>query len=85
MPLMDAIAAVTCHPAEVLDIGAGTLSKGAPADLCIFDPAARWTVGTDTLISQGKNSPFLGWELQGRVTHTLLGGRVVHGETGQPS
>lgn len=83
LPLRDALAAVTSGPAEVIGIDAGTLAEGAAADLCLFDPEALWTVSEDSLVSQGKNSPFLGWELKGRVTHTLLGGKPAFGaETG---
>lgn len=74
----DVIALLTCRPASVLGIEAGTLAPGAAADVCIFDPARRWTVGDGTLLSRGKNTPFRGWEMQGRVTHTLLGGGVVY-------
>ena len=44
----------------------------------MFDPSAAWTVRRDALQSQGKNTPFLGLEVVGRVRATLLGGRVVH-------
>lgn len=65
-------------PAEILNINAGHLSVGASADVCIFDPNQQWTLEKEHMYSQGKNSPFLGWLLQGRVTHTLLGGKLVH-------
>lgn len=78
LSLRDALACVTSRPAEVLGIEAGTLAVGCPADLCIFDPEAYWTVGPELLRSRGKNSPFAGWELKGRVTHTLLGGELVY-------
>ncbi len=65
-------------PAEILNIDAGHLSVGAIADICIFDPNAHWVLSSETMISRGKNSPFLDWELQGRVTHTLLAGNLVH-------
>jgi len=65
-------------PAEILSIDAGHLSLGANADVAIFDPIAEWTLNTDDMVSQGKNSPFLGWSLQGRVTHTLMGGKLVY-------
>lgn len=68
---------ITRRPARVLGIEAGTLDVGATADLCIFDPEARWTVGPDTLQSLGRNTPFLGHEVQGRVRYTLVGGEVV--------
>ncbi len=77
LALPDLIAKLTIEPARILQINAGSLSVGAAADICIFDPEARWTVEPHELISQGKNTPFAGWELAGKVTHTLLDGRVV--------
>lgn len=76
--LSSAIARLTCGPADILGLSLGRLNIGFPADICIFDPDAYWTVQADSLLSQGKNTPFAGWELQGRVTHTLLGGQVVY-------
>ena len=52
-------------------------AEGISADLCLFAPDASWRVGADTLVSQGKNTPYLGYELQGRVSHTLVGGNIV--------
>ncbi len=77
MKLSDLIARVTCGPARILGIGAGTLTVGAAADVCIFDPHAFWTVDETQLVSQGRNTPFTGWELQGQVRYTLVGGRIV--------
>jgi dihydroorotase len=68
----------------LLDIDAGTLSTGHPADVCIFDPAAHWKVEPAVLKSQGKNTPFLGLELPGRVRHTLVDGVVVGGDSSMP-
>jgi len=75
--LSDALARVTCDPASVLGIDAGSLEVGRRADICIFDPEEPWCVRPETLHSQGKNTPFLGWEMTGRVCTTLVGGRVV--------
>jgi len=77
LSLPDAIALLTSKPAEVLGLEAGTLTIGATADVCIFDPGRRWTLTADQLVSRGRNSPFLGWEFTGRVTHTLVGGEAV--------
>ena len=63
---------LTCGPARILGIDSGHLGTGATADLCIFDPDTDWRGTADTLRSRGQNSPFLGWELPGRVSHTLL-------------
>ncbi len=78
LPLSDALALVTHRPAEILRIDAGTLSTGALANITLFDPEAWWRITPDQLQSAGKNSPFLNWELQGKVTHTLFNGQVVH-------
>ena len=77
LSLTTALARVTCDPARVLQIARGSLAVGADADLCVFDPSEHWQVTSASLVSQGKNSPFVGQELAGRVKATLVGGRVV--------
>jgi dihydroorotase len=62
----------------VLGIDAGHLAPGAAADICIVALDEAWTVTRETLKSQGKNTPFLGRELAGRVRHTLVDGQVVY-------
>jgi dihydroorotase len=74
--LPQALAAVTSRPAHVLGLHLGRLVEGAPADLCVFDPDARWTVTRESLRSQGRNSPFLGRELAGRVRYTVIDGHL---------
>ena len=78
VPLAAALVKVTMEPARILGIDAGHLSPGAAADLCIFDPDQYWKVEAAALKSQGKNTPFLGMELQGRVKYTLVNGNIVH-------
>jgi dihydroorotase len=78
VPLSRAIAAIAARPAQILGVAPATLRPGSAADLAIFDPAEPWVVRRDTLRSQGKNTPFLGIELVGRVRYTLLAGQVVH-------
>jgi dihydroorotase len=67
---------VTAEPARVLGIDAGHLGLGAQADICVFDPETYFTVAAGALRSQGKNTPFLGYELPGVVRWTLVGGEV---------
>ncbi|HEY0665066.1 MAG TPA: dihydroorotase, partial [Gallionella sp.] len=77
VPLLDALARVTSNPARLLGQKMGHLSVGAHADVCIFDPNATWKVDRVAMRSQGKNTPFNGYEMQGRVRYTLLDGQVV--------
>ena len=72
-----AIARITSDPARVAGIAAGRLSVGSAADICIFNPAAEWTVDATTLTSQGKHTPFVNYALPARVQHTLVGGQIV--------
>jgi dihydroorotase len=78
LPLAAALARITADPARVLGLDAGHLGVGADADVCVFDPDLRWVVEPAALMSQGKNTPFIGVELAGRVRYTLVGGQVVH-------
>ncbi|MDX9837933.1 MAG: amidohydrolase family protein, partial [Azoarcus sp.] len=58
---------------------AGHLSPGARADVCIFDPEEQICINRDALRSQGKNTPFLGLELPGKVRYTLVEGQLMFG------
>lgn len=78
MTLIEALACLTSLPARILGIEAGTLDIGRVADICIFDPEPYWTLEPNKLVSKGRNTPFAGWEFKGRVTHTLLGGKLVY-------
>jgi dihydroorotase len=78
IPLARVLAKITTEPARILGVEAGYLSPGAIADLCIFDPEQYWKVDATALKSQGKNTPFLGMELPGRVKYTLINGHIVH-------
>jgi dihydroorotase len=78
VPLVKALARITSEPARVIGLGAGTLATGSAADVCVFDPKQVWKVERSALKSQGKNSPWLGYEMEGRVRMTLVGGQIVH-------
>jgi dihydroorotase len=77
IPLLDALSRITISPAQLLGVKMGHLSIGAHADLCVFDPKAAWKIEPAALKSQGKNTPFNGYEMQGRVRYTLLDGQLV--------
>lgn len=76
--LSAAIDRLTAGPADILGLPLGRLDVGRTADVCIFDPEARWVASPSTLVSQGHNTPFLGWELAGHVNWTLLAGRIAY-------
>jgi dihydroorotase len=78
VPLAKALAKITTHPAMVLNKTQGRMAVDAPADICIFDPRAFWAVTRETLVSQGKNTPYMAREMQGKVTHTICAGRIVY-------
>jgi dihydroorotase len=59
-----------------------SLAPGSPADLVVFDPVAEWTVDPDAFFSKGRNTPFAGWRLRGRVLATMLAGRFTHVASG---
>jgi dihydroorotase len=79
-PLAKALAKVTSDAARVLGVKSGRVEPGAPADFAIFDPDAIFRVAPEALRSQGKNTPFIGYELAGRVRYTLVDGRVIFDE-----
>ena len=76
--LSAALAKITSDAARILAIDAGHLSAGSAADICVFDPERYWKVAPAALKSQGKNTPFLGLELKGRVRQTLVEGQIVY-------
>ncbi len=76
LTLSQALDRVTRRPAAILGVESGVVAVGGPADLCLFDPGEPWTVSSRTLASLGKNSPFLGMEVLGRVRFTIIDGHV---------
>jgi dihydroorotase len=78
LALAQTLARITSEPARILGVASGRIEPGAPADLALFEPQAAWRVTPQALKSQGKNSPFLGMELTGRVRATIVAGNVVY-------
>jgi dihydroorotase len=78
LDLAQTLARVTSAPARILGVASGRIAPGAPGDLVLFDPQAPFPVRAQTLKSQGKNSPYLGHELAGRVRATVVDGNVVY-------
>jgi len=75
--LLQVLALVTVAPSRILGLPGGRIAPGAPADLCLFNPDTPWWLDAANMRSRGGNSPFLGWEFNGRVRMTLLSGRVI--------
>lgn len=69
---------MSCSPAKVFHLEGGTLTKGSPADVTVFDPTGEWEVNASRFRTKGRNTPYQGMTLTGRVHYTLVGGAVVH-------
>jgi len=82
VPLARALGSVTSRPAAIMQVEAGAIRAGAAADLCVFDPDAHLRITPESLRSQGKNTPFIGYELPGHVRYTLVSGQVVYESVG---
>ncbi|PKO26099.1 MAG: dihydroorotase [Betaproteobacteria bacterium HGW-Betaproteobacteria-8] len=78
LSLSTAIASVTAKPAAILGLNSGHLALHGTADICIFDPEQYWKVEPKALKSQGKNTPFNGLELPGKIRYTILEGDIVY-------
>lgn len=78
LSLTNAISLVSQSSAKILGIAAGNLDVNANADICIFDADEYWKVAPNSLRSQGKNTPFNGLEIAGKVKTTLVNGQVVY-------
>ncbi|MHB8878022.1 MAG: dihydroorotase [Myxococcaceae bacterium] len=72
-----AIELLTRGPADAFGLTGGHLAVGAPADVTIIDPTAVWKVDAERFFTKSRNTPFDGRTVKGRVTHTLVGGRLV--------
>ncbi|MEO8726367.1 MAG: dihydroorotase [Acidobacteriaceae bacterium] len=78
LPLDRLIALLSTRPAELMGLkDRGTLRPGAHADITLFDPHERWTYHARDSRSMSKNSPFDGYEMQGRVRYTIVAGKIV--------
>ncbi len=67
-------------PARILQVEGGTLAEGAAADVTVIDPEKEFVFTRESILSKGKNSPFLDWKLQGKAVLTIMGGRITHNE-----
>jgi len=77
LSLSAVVALMTHKSAEICQLPAGTLSTGAAADLCLFDPEQTWTVDPKTFYSKSRNCPWQGRQLKGKVKATFVAGRQI--------
>ena len=80
MDLSDILRKMTVNPAFILRIPTGRLSLGGGADFTIFDPDEEWTVDPEQFASKGRNTPFAGRTLKGRVKYTIVDGKIIYQE-----
>ncbi|MCW5799363.1 MAG: dihydroorotase [Nitrospira sp.] len=78
LTLESAVDKLATAPAKAFSLNAGTLAVGAPADVAIVDPNREWEVDPSRFRSKSRNTPFAGWKVKGRVTTTIVSGRVVY-------
>jgi dihydroorotase len=69
---------MSCAPARIFHLPGGTLRKGSVADVTVFDPDSEWTVDPSRFRSKGRNTPYAGKRLRGRVHATIVDGRIIH-------
>lgn len=74
---LEAVRRCSAGPAAILKLARGTLSPGAEADVAVCDPRREWVVEPERFYSKGRNTPFAGWKLRGKMLHTLVSGRFV--------
>lgn len=69
------------HPARIAGLNCGTLQEGSPADVVIIDPKEEYVIDKNTFASKGRNTPFDGWKVRGKVKMTICGGKIVYDDS----
>ena len=77
MELPDLVERMSTSPTRAFNLPGGTLAEGSPADVTVLDLERSWVVDSSKFVSRSRNTPFTGWELQGKAVLTIVGGRVV--------
>ena len=78
MELPDIIRRMTSNPAAILKLQKGRLTLGSDADITIFDLNEEWVVDPEQFASKGRNTPFAGCRLKGKVKYTIVAGTVIY-------
>jgi dihydroorotase len=81
LSLEEALRKLSRSPAEAFRLAKGTLQPGADADVTVFDPNHTWIVDPSTFFTKGRNTPYVGWNLKGKVKTTIVSGKVVFNES----
>ncbi len=76
-PVMRLVEAMSTKPCQILGLDGGTLREGSRADVTVIDPDAEWVVQPEKFRSKGKNTPYAGWRLKGKVVMTICDGQIV--------
>ncbi len=76
-PVMRLVEAMSTKPCQILGLDGGTLREGSRADITVIDPNAEWVVQPEKFRSKGKNTPYAGWTLKGKVVMTICNGQIV--------
>ena len=66
--------------ARILGVPGGTLQPGAVADITVIDPEKSFIYSVEESFSKSRNSPFAGWQLQGKAVMTFMAGRITHSD-----
>lgn len=77
LDLATIVSKMTCEPAKVFGMDAGTLAVGKSADITVIDPELTWTVDEKNFYTKGSHSPFIGRELKGKAVLTVVAGKIV--------
>ena len=78
LTLKEVIHKMTLAPAKIIGLSSkGTLKPGADGDVTIVDPKAEWVVEVEKFASRSRNTPFNGWQLKGKVLHTIVSGKII--------
>lgn len=78
MDLSTLLRKMTVEPSRILGVRKGRLALGEDADIVIFDPNEEWVVDPEQFASKGRNTPYGGYKLRGRVKYTIVGGNVIY-------
>lgn len=82
MPLTQLIEKMSSRPAEIIGLDRGDLSPGKVADIAVIDVENKYTIKKEDFLSKGKNSPFIGWQVFGKVLYTIAGGEIIWASKG---